>query len=248
MMKTMKRRLMSAAVAVIFLFALTGCLYPDEQRQAHVRPSQEYITLVQIAVNQFQEKSGVLPIKNSTMETPIYEKYVIDFKKLMERNLLNEPPPNAFESGGNDYYVLVHVEEEPTVKLMDIAAMQSVIDIQRAVDSYRSEHGGRIPAAEALTPGWYSIDYDLLKMKPLQIPSPYSVQSLSLMVNEATGDVMIDYSSEMMKLIQQQGKVSFPEGEDLRELLVQSSPYIPVRSYPYDWNGERPVPALENQY
>ena len=62
---------------------------------------------VQTAINQFQEDNdGILPIKNSDETTPIYQKYVIDFKRIVPEYMA-EPPSNAFESGGVFQYVIV---------------------------------------------------------------------------------------------------------------------------------------------
>ena len=64
---------------------------------------------VQAAVNQFQkDNDGILPIKNSVETTPIYQKYPIDFKRIVPEYMA-EPPRNAFESGGVFQYVIVFV-------------------------------------------------------------------------------------------------------------------------------------------
>lgn len=102
---------------------LSGCLYPKELRKENQMASGEYVMVVQNAIDQYKAKTGVLPIKNSTENTPIYEKYPVDFRKL-QGPYLSSIPVNAFENGGTAAYVLVDVETKPAVKMMDIPSFQ----------------------------------------------------------------------------------------------------------------------------
>ncbi|MFD2672886.1 hypothetical protein [Marinicrinis sediminis] len=232
-----------AMLACLFLIGVltTGCMYPDSQRKQPYRPSLESIAIVQIAVDQFQERTGVLPIKNSESDTPFYEKYIIDFKKLIGP-YLSEPPSNAFENGGSDYYVLVDVEKDPTVKLMSLVAIQKVNDVQRAVDDYALSHPGEWPLLNpAHSQGWFTLDYGKLSVKEPDIPSFYSPQSLQLLIHEEQGHVVIDYASDLMAIIQKKGIETFEAEGDIRALLIEDHPYVPVKSFPYEWNDQQPV-------
>jgi hypothetical protein len=101
-------------------FLLSGCLYPEEKLQKNTIPYEDQIAAVQNSVDRFQEESGgLLPIKTRDMTTPIYQKYPIDFSALSPKYMA-EPPGTAFESGGIYLYALVDVEENPTVKLIDL--------------------------------------------------------------------------------------------------------------------------------
>lgn len=245
MMGNQCRRFQIDRTVIIFfvmMLLLSGCMYPNEQKAQSQKASLESINTVQIAVNQYYEKNNVLPIKNSTMDTPIYEKYVIDFSKLIGF-YLNDPPPNAFEKGGEDYYVLIDVEREPTVKLMNIVALQQVNDVQRSVDLYVSKYGKLPLAEETESPGWYAIDYDLLNIEPFHLNSFYSPLDLSLMIHSGTGEVMIDYAPDIMRLIQEESLENLEQLHDLRELLVKDHLYVPIRSYPYTWINGIPVAA-----
>ncbi|MGO4273670.1 hypothetical protein AB4Z22_28210, partial [Paenibacillus sp. TAF58] len=92
-------------IILCLVLLLSGCAYPKEMRKENQMNPAEFITVVQQAIDLYHEKNGVLPIKNSDMTTPLYEKYVIDFGKLKKTNLLSTVPANAFESGGIFIYV-----------------------------------------------------------------------------------------------------------------------------------------------
>jgi hypothetical protein len=231
------------APLVAFMLLLTGCMYPNELRKENQVAGTEFILLVQNAVDQYKAKTGVLPIKNSEVTTPIYEKYPIDFKKLKDR-YLSTVPANAFENGGSAVYVLVDAETKPTVKLMDIKSFQMTVEVQQLVDEYKRSHGGQLPKGETLAPGFYSVNFTQMEKKQREVASVYTRQlQLSFMMNEA-GQVAIDYAPELMRYIdkkQLQGQLK--EGQDLRALLVQDSYFIPARSFPYHWQNGQPVPV-----
>src|SRR5690606_33042748 len=92
------------------LVLLSGCMYPKQMRKENQASVAESVIVVQHAVDLYKERNGTLPIKNSTEETPIYEKYVIDLKKLTQGPYLGMIPPIAFENGGSFLFVLVNPE------------------------------------------------------------------------------------------------------------------------------------------
>ncbi|WP_284640248.1 hypothetical protein [Paenibacillus silviterrae] len=228
---------------LLILLLLSGCMYPAEQRKENQLTSGEGIMLVQNAVDQYKEKTGVLPIKNSEETTPIYEKYPIDFKKLNGR-YLGSIPGNAFENGGTAMYVLVDVETKPTVKLMDITSFQMVIEAQKQVDDYKRSHNGELPKGAAVAPGFSKIDFELMNKKTVEVPSVYTRQlQLPLLLHDS-GQVAIDYAPELMRLIdKKQLQAQLKGDQDLRGLLVQEAFYVPARSFPYRWHNGQPVPV-----
>src|SRR5699024_12881517 len=58
-------------------------------------------------------------------DTPIFEKYIIDFSVMKENGVLSEIPGNAFENGGIYQYGLITPEENPRVKLIDLRVTRS---------------------------------------------------------------------------------------------------------------------------
>lgn len=235
----MNKKWISFLVVFVSLLMLTGCMYPDDRRAQNLVNPQEFVLVVQGAVNTYRSSTGLLPIKNSELTTPIYEKYVIDFKKLLDRGYLSQIPSNAFENGGTNFYVLIHVETNPTVKLMDMLPMQQASEIQRLVNDYISRNEGRIPSETAITDHWYSINYSLLGKDRSQVKSVYSNLYLSMLVH-TSGKVIIDYGPEIMKLIQRLELTDIEPNLDLRTLLVEHSYFVPGQSHPYFWVEDRP--------
>lgn len=222
---------------------LGGCMYPRELRKENQRASGEYVMVVQNAIDQYKSKTGVLPIKNSTETTPIYEKYPVDFRKL-QGAYLSSIPVNAFENGGTAAYVLIDVETKPTVKMMDIPSFQKTLDLQKAVDEYKIKSGGKLPLGEAISPGFYAIDYKLLNRKAEETASIYSPAIKLPFIIQDSGQVWIDYAAEIMRLIDKKQLRNQLDGEqDLRMLLVQNSYFVPARSVAYQWKDSHPVPV-----
>ncbi|UUZ94415.1 hypothetical protein LJK87_07575 [Paenibacillus sp. P25] len=232
---------LSAAIILVLMIALSGCMYPNELKKQNQIASGEYIVLVQNAIDQYKAKTGVLPIKNSDEMTPLYEKYPIDFSKLRGR-YLSEVPANAFENGGSAMYVLVDAETKPTVKMMDLTSFQQTVELQKQIDDYKARTG-ESPFGEPVAKGFHFIDFDKLKMKPEQVRSVYSPQQMLPFLLHDSGRVTIDYAPEIMKLIDKEKLQSKLDGsEDLREPLVKESPFVPARSYAYRWQNGTPVP------
>lgn len=233
------------ALMICLSFILSGCAYPEEQRRNNQRNPLEFIVVVQQAVELYQQKTGVLPIKNSSMETPIYEKYQIDFGKLQKANYLSTVPTNAYENGGSFIYVLVNVEIKPEVKLLDLLAMQEVVDLQQKVNVYE-EQQKKFPIGIAITEKFAYLDYDALQMKPPSIYSVYHPQQfLNFIIETTSGHVAIDYAPDILQLITEQNLASqLTAEEDLRERLVNSSVFVPVSSFTYIWKDNQPIPVF----
>ncbi|WP_409346596.1 hypothetical protein [Paenibacillus sp. MBLB4367] len=229
-------------VTAVFLVLLSGCMYRGEVQKGYSLASGEYLTVVQNAVDTYRKATGVLPIKTKPQETPLYEKYLIDFKKIKDRNMISTVPTNAFENGGTALYVIVDAETKPTVKLMDLTAYQKVVQLQADVDAYKAKKDV-LPLGSQVAPSMYSLDFDKLGQKMEQFRSPYSNQFLTVILSES-GQVAIDYGPEIMKLINKKSIKPDPS-QDLRSLLVEEGFYVPVRSFPYYWSDNQPVVKQE---
>ncbi len=119
---------------------LVGCMYPRENMKRNEVPYEDQLQMVQKAVDTYKEQNnGLLPIKTRDMNTPLYQKYPIDFQKIAPR-YIPEAPGNAYESGGVYQYVLVDVETNPMVKLIDVRMAEKIRDITLKLRMYRDEH------------------------------------------------------------------------------------------------------------
>ncbi|MEX2105012.1 MAG: hypothetical protein WD907_06775, partial [Bacilli bacterium] len=209
---------------------------PKEQNLESNANIQSYVNGVQMAIDQFKTDTGVLPIKNSEESTPIFEKYPINFEGLVPR-YLSEIPENAFSKGGHHIYVLVDVETNPTVKLIELHVSKNVNSVQQKVNQYRLDHENKLPILEKVTEGVWKIDYKAMMSDVASARSPYSSQSLPLILT-SEGKVLVDYSLDIyLKLNERKTNA---EG-DLRQILVSESFFVPVHSLPYKTVDGEPV-------
>jgi hypothetical protein len=226
------------SIISLVLFTLTACLYPEQRRIENQTPYPDQIQSVQAAVSQFQQDTGILPIKNRDQDTPIYQKYPIDFNKLVPK-YLQKPPGNAFESGGVFQYVLVNVEEDPTVKIIDLILVDEVRDLQMRVDQYRRDYTYP-PFKDMLSKSVFTIDFEKLNYESVpQVRSPITGEYLPYVISHE-GKVLVDYSIDLYKLLQNNPD-HFKAGEDIRELIVENSFFVPVYSAPYTVKNGEPV-------
>ncbi|TKI55832.1 hypothetical protein E8L90_10455 [Brevibacillus antibioticus] len=214
---------------------LSGCLYPNERRAENQIPSTFFVEATQKAIEQFQKDTAVLPIETKSIDTPIFEKYEIDFRRMIPK-YMPDVPGNAFEKGGVYKYVLIDVETKPTVKLIHLSAVSTVADVQSEVDRYKG-HFEKLPVLADLGNGYYSIDHDRLGLKAWQVPSTMGTYLLPLVMN-AEGVVGIDYATDIAQLLRDT-KVTVPEKTDPRYVLARNSMFVPAKSFPYEMvNGE----------
>lgn len=232
----MKRLFLLALFAMLFV-VLSGCFYPQERRAENQIPYLDQIQSVQQAVEQFQADTGFLPIHTREMETPIYQKYPVDFKQLIPR-YLQQPPGNSFENGGVFQYVLVNVEENPEVKVLNLTNMSELRELQLRLSQYQKKHQ-YAPIDEMVDTGLFSLQFDKLGYKqPLKVSSPYYDTTLPVLIDNS-GQVYIDYRIDL-NIALKEFEHTFQPGDDIREILVQHSPIVPAFSVPYtiDENGE----------
>ncbi|MBD2845174.1 hypothetical protein IDH44_08220 [Paenibacillus sp. IB182496] len=220
------------AMSAVAIMLLGGCLYPDEQRQANGVSVREAVRNMQMVVDQYQKDTGMLPIQNSTPQTPKYEKYVIDLGKLQRMQYISDLPAVSFEKGGSYYFLILDEETDPTVKLMDLVPYQKINDLQSKVDAYVAG-SGELPAGEEAYPGFSWIDYERLGGKAPELRSPYSGLSLSAML-DVQGRVYIDYGVDLARAAERSGEEPSSQ-RDLRELLVEGADYVPVKAPVYRW-------------
>ena len=233
-----------ASSLLCILFLLTGCLYPEERLKENKVPYEAQLNAVQTAVDQFREdKGGIVPIKTRDMNTPLYQKYPIDFNKLIPA-YLEDVPGNSYEAGGVYSYVLVSPEEDPTVKLIDVSVSQKIHDIHIRLDAYRQKHGSP-PYAQEAGGGFYTLDYKKLGYEhKITVQSPYSGQTLPVLVN-GKAELFVDYSEDLYRALQKTEK-SYKKGDDIREVLVENSPFVPVFSPSFTVNNKGEPLILQN--
>src|SRR5690625_1399094 len=104
---------------MIISLLLSGCLYPESELAKNQTPNEDQLQMVQSAVEQYKESTGgLVPIQTKPSDTPIFQKYLVDFTVLKENNIITEIPGNAFENGGVYQYTLITPDEDPQVKLI----------------------------------------------------------------------------------------------------------------------------------
>ncbi|MGY4690120.1 hypothetical protein [Salibacterium sp. K-3] len=228
--------LFGGLAAVMLL--LSGCLFPQEQRAENQVPYESQLLSVQQAVEQYQNDNGVLPIRTTEEDTPIYQKYQISFQPLIPR-YMQDPPGNSFENGGSYRYVIINPEEDPTVKVIDLSIMDNIQKLQRAVNRYINENDFA-PIKETAGPGLFQIDRERLDYSgEMKIESPYHPDtSLPMLINE-NGEVRIDYAIDLNIALQEYDHDLEP-GDDVRRILAENYPVVPAYSVPYtiDENGD----------
>lgn len=234
------RLLIVISVLLSITVSLSGCLYSDSEEGQSKVNYRESVKRIQSAVDDFQQEEGILPILNADIDTPRYEKFRIDLDLLNKRGYLDDIPATAFEKGGTAYFLILNEESTPTVKVMDVVTVQKVNDVQLQVTRYMSAHGGELPSGEELYPGLYAVDTKKTGTASIKLYSVYSGEQIPLMLDKK-GTVYVDYVFDLMSVINKNG-VPQDKNEDLRLILEQASYYVPVKSLPYLWINEQPVP------
>ena len=212
---------------------LTACGYPQSERAENQIPYEDQLITVQNAVNQYRGATGgLLPIKTRDMEVDQYIKYPVDFSKIVP-DYTAEVPTNAFETGGIFQYVLMDVEENPTVKLVDLQAAEAI----RSVNVRKSANGGKAPISEILADNVYKFNHDAMGFsEEPTVVSPYSGRNLPMVIT-GSGDVYIDYSIDLYSALQEyEGELK--AGQDIRFILYEDHAVVPAYSLPYTINEE----------
>jgi len=229
------------ALAAILLASasLAGCLYPKDQLAQNRMPPRDAVRLVQAAVDEYRRDTGLLPIKNADADTPRYEKFVVDLAKLLRTGYLSDLPAAAFEKGGNYYFLVLDEETEPTVRLLNIAVLQKLNDLQKRVKEYAASNDGGLPAGEELYPSFRVLDFDRLGGRKPDIRSVFSDLPILVLVHDG-GEVFADYAADIRRLVESRGAAPEPD-EDLRGLLARETLFVPVKSPVYHWIDGDPI-------
>ncbi|MGI8315367.1 hypothetical protein [Halobacillus mangrovi] len=222
------------------MIVLSGCLYPSSQLQKNQVPNQVQLESIQTAVDTFQSNSGgLLPIKTKPQDTPVFQKYQLDFSKLKEQGLIGELPGTSFENGGHYQYVIIHPEKDPTVKVLDLRTTEELRSLQVKVKFYQDSNRYP-PLGDQIARGVYALDYEKvgLEEEPM-IDSPYSQQMLPVYLN-AKGEVLIDYRKDLYNYLQNKDH-SYESGDDIRYLLTDHAPFVPGYSEAYTVKDGEPI-------
>ncbi|CAM3717709.1 hypothetical protein [Alkalicoccus chagannorensis] len=228
-------KVLPSASLLAAVLLLTGCMYPQEERSRNHGPNQEQLDRVQSAVDQFHENRGVLPIATRDADTPIFQRYPIEFSQIVP-SYMSEPPGNAFENGGDYLYVLTHVEEEPQAGLIDLGTTSTIQELERNIHDYRAQHD-YAPVDEIVGNELLLLDFDALGYEePPTVASPFHPDHRLPLLYTTQGDVIIDYSLDIEYYVEEYGADSIDD-EDLRWLLVEHAPFVPAYSMPQKQSG-----------
>ncbi len=222
------------------MILLSGCLYPESELEKSQTPNEDQVEQVQLAIERYQEETqGLVPIKTKSSDTPVFQKYLVDFTALKERNLISEIPGNAFENGGVYQYILVTPEDEPQVKLIDLRITEEIRSVNVKLQVYRDEHIYP-PYGEEIADGVYKLDYEKLGLdSEPYVKSPYTKENLPI-VMDTSGKLYVDYRIDLYQALQDYDHL-YETGDDIRFLLTDHTPFAPAYSLPYTVIDNEPV-------
>ncbi|MGO1923134.1 MAG: hypothetical protein ACTH14_04815 [Jeotgalicoccus sp.] len=218
------RKLSYLFTFTLALIVLTGCMYPDDQRAGSNIPPDTDIQNVQNAVDNFQEsEGGILPIK-TTEDAAEYLAYQIEFTRIVPE-YLSEIPVTAYENGGEFQYVILDAENNPTVKIADLA----IIEELRSLSLRISGMGEHVELGEQVGPNVYQLDLEHYNLaENPTVTSPYTAQELNVYYSGGQ-EFVIDYRDDLNLMIENEG-LEFETGEDIREVLYEYTPIVPIYS------------------
>lgn len=227
-------------VYLLFLTSilLSGCMYPDKELTQNQISNQDQIHTVQAAVDSYiKENHGYIPVKTEKANTPIYQKYPVDFKKISPKYLA-EPPGNAFESGGDFQYVLIHTETKPIVKLFDLRITEAIRDL-----NLRIKANGYPPYKKRVAGNLYTIDYKQLgyDQSPYAV-SPFTGTKLPFVIT-GNAEIFVDYRADLDLILKKEHN-NVKAGADIRPLLVKNSLFVPAYSLPYTVDPKTNAPVF----
>ncbi len=234
------KRFYQIIMFVLTIVLLTGCLYPEEQLEKNQVPNDVQLETVQLAIDQYREaNNGTLPIKNRDSDTPIFQKYPIDFKILKQYGHISSTPGNAFEEGGYYQYVLIDPETSPTVKVLDLRTIDKMREVYMDLELFRTEHIYP-PFGQDIAPGIYELDYEKLGYdEPLYVDSPYSTHQLPIIM-DSNGVLFVDYRKDVYDILRKEDH-NYKDGDDIRYLLTDFYPIAPAYAYPLTIENGEPV-------
>ncbi|TDL34725.1 hypothetical protein E2R51_03115 [Jeotgalibacillus sp. S-D1] len=226
----------SKIFVLLTVVLLSGCMFPAQQNAENEIPYDDQIAVVQQAVDAFQEESGgLLPIKTTEEDTQIFRKYLIDFSKIKPR-YMDQLPGNAYENGGVFQYLLMDVEEDPTVYIFDLRIAEEIRTMQVKIQANRG-----IPFKEPLGGNLYTIDYKKLgyKEEPT-VQSPFTNKELPL-IADGNGTIYVDYITDLYQVSQESNIDPGEIVEDIRSILYEESVFVPAYSPLYEVNEQNEI-------
>ncbi|WP_336786777.1 hypothetical protein [Paenibacillus sp. MMO-177] len=232
-------RLAMLTILILTVLSISGCMYPKSELKQNQAAPKEAVRNVQAAIDQYHSETGMLPMKNSNEDTPVYEKFLVDFAQLKNKGYLSTIPTAAFENGGNYYFLIINEETKPQIKLMNLVTYQQINDIQGWVSEYQKNHDNRLPKGEQAYPGYTYIDYKAMNKKAPDLHSDYSFQTLAAIMDDS-GRVYTDYGIDIMQAMQKKGETGIAADTDLRTVLVDSDMFVPVKAPVYHWVNKEP--------
>lgn len=206
------------------LLVLTGCMYPEDERAGSNIPPETDIQNVQMAVENFAEQNdGLLPIK-TTSDTAEYLNYQIEFTKLVP-DFISDIPTTAYENGGTFQYVILDAEENPTVKIADLAIIEELRSLRLRIQGM----GEHVEMGEQVGPNVYQLDLDHYNLaENPTVKSPYTGQELNVYYSGGQ-EFVVDYRKDIDMMIENEG-LEFETGEDVRKVLYEYTPVVPIYS------------------
>ena len=111
---------------------------------------------------------GYCRLKQETLKRIFILNIQLSFPKFT--GLYGKNPFQCYETGGIYQYVLMDVENNPTVKLVDLRSAESIREL-----NLRKNINGRVPFNDSVGENVYAVDFKTMGFKePLTVPSPYS--------------------------------------------------------------------------
>ncbi|CEA00178.1 hypothetical protein BN1048_00853 [Jeotgalicoccus saudimassiliensis] len=211
-------------IFTLALLVLTGCMYPDNQKKGSSIPPETDIQNVQNAVDNFQEsEGGILPIK-TTENAAEYMKYPVDFTRIVP-GYLSEIPVTAYENGGTYQYIILDAEEDPAVKLADLAIIEELRSLRLRINGM----GEHVELGEQVGPNVYQLDLEHYNLaENPTVTSPYSDRELNVYYSGGQ-EFVVDYRDDLNLIIENEG-LEFETGEDIRNILYEYTPVVPIYS------------------
>ncbi|MFC3418188.1 hypothetical protein ACFOLA_01535 [Salinicoccus hispanicus] len=230
------RSLRLLVIVLISSMLLAGCLYPESEKTQNRIPDDLQIEMVQNAVDQFQENSeGLLPIKTQEDQRE-YLEYQVDFTALVP-TYLDQRPDNAYEAGGNYQYVIIDAEEDPKVKLADLRITDEIRSLTIRLNTF----GENVELGEPIGPNVYPLDLNFYEFdKNPTVTSPYTESTLNVYYNGGQ-QFIVDYREDIGRIMKE-NDLEFETGEDVRHVLYEYTPIVPIYSPEITVNEEnRPI-------
>ncbi|CAD2075684.1 hypothetical protein [Phocicoccus pinnipedialis] len=216
-------KIIKSIILMSVVFMLSGCLYPQSEKEKNDASKEAQVQMVQRAVEEFSKaNSGILPIKTLS-EQREYLEHQIDFGRL--RGYLSDVPTSAYENGGYYLYVIIDAEEDPKVKVADLRITEEV----RSLTTRLNILGDNVKLGEMIGPNVYQLDLDAyhLNENPT-ITSPFTGAELNVFYNGGR-EFIVDYRNDAQKIIDDKD-LAFKTGDDVRSVFYEYTEVVPLYS------------------